>query len=172
MHRSPVTAHHASTYATPSMHVVAPTATISTATTPITVLNDTLEHPAQFQKLRDAISNQLQEHQQKDLNDICEMIQSLKRRDLSLCLFNPSFLKQKIDEAYDALYLFENVDQQQPGLNAVELNTATQILNSLEGLTLNKKKRVFGDILYPYVRVKKKKKKSFFFFGLILICIY
>ncbi|OAD06536.1 hypothetical protein MUCCIDRAFT_155348 [Mucor lusitanicus CBS 277.49] len=31
-------------------------------------------------------------------------------------------------------------------------NSATAILNSLEGMTLNKKKRVFGDIFFPFVR--------------------
>lgn len=132
----------------------------------------------QYQKLRDAVAAQLTEYQYKDLNDLLDLIQSLKKRDLSLCLFNPSFLKQKIDEAYEALYLFQNnnnvVIQQQTqpqptkqqqqrvetttttgtNSNSSEHSAAMAILSSLEGMSLNKKKRVFGDIFFPYVRVK------------------
>lgn len=123
----------------------------------------------QYQKLRDAIYSQLSDYQQKDLNDLVDLIQSLKKRDLSLCLFNPTFLKQKIDEAYEALYLFQNNttsmtttpslvhrhihhQQQQEDLNSTH-SAAAAILTSLEGMTMNKKKRVFGDIFFPYVRV-------------------
>ncbi|KAG2197460.1 hypothetical protein INT47_003068 [Mucor saturninus] len=125
----------------------------------------------QYQKLRDAVYSQLSEYQQKDLNDLVDLIQSLKKRDLSLCLFNPVFLKQKIEEAYEALYLFGNppaggVRQPTsmtttPSLVHLNLNGedtqsthsgAAAILSSLEGMTMNKKKRVFGDIFFPYVR--------------------
>lgn len=121
----------------------------------------------QYQKLKDAIALQLTEYQYKDLNDLVDLIQSLKKRDLSLCLFNPSFLKQKIDEAYEALYLFQNNNnvviqqqtqqqqqQQQQTENKSEHSAAMAILSSLEGMSLNKKKRVFGDIFFPYVRVR------------------
>lgn len=125
--------------------------TVATPTTNATLLNDTIDYPIQLVKLREAIASQLKEHQQKDLTDLVDMIQSLKKRDLSLCLFNSSFLKQKIEEAYDALYLFQNSDL--PVVpHTAEFNSATAILNSLEGLTPNKKKRVFGDIFYPYVK--------------------
>lgn len=138
----------------------------------------------QIQKLREAISLQLKDYQQKDLNDLVDLIQSLKKRDLSLCLFNPIFLKQKIDEAYEALYLFQNPVQpsstttpslvhpnlviedqpqqpqqqpqpqpQQQQQQQSEINSASVILSQLEGMTMNKKKRVFGDIFFPYVRV-------------------
>jgi hypothetical protein len=123
----------------------------------------------QIQKLREAISLQLKDYQQKDLNDLVDLIQSLKKKDLSLCLFNPTFLKQKIDEAYEALYLFQNPAQ--PSLTTTpslvhqslviedqqqqqEFNSASAILSSLEGMTMNKKKRVFGDIFFPFVRVR------------------
>ncbi|KAG1093363.1 hypothetical protein G6F42_018981 [Rhizopus arrhizus] len=95
---------------------------------------------------------------------------SKRFRDLSLCLFNPTFLKQKIDEAYEALYLFQNTPNNQQQVSSLsttpslvphqvvdqtatnDFNSATAILNSLEGMTLNKKKRVFGDIFFPFVR--------------------
>lgn len=131
----------------------------------------------QYQKLRDAVYSQLSEYQQKDLNDLVDLIQSLKKRDLSLCLFNPIFLKQKIDEAYEALYLFQNNNNIQrpqqstsmtttPSLIHLNINEDTNsthsgaaaILTSLEGMTMNKKKRVFGDIFFPYVRVSDIKK--------------
>lgn len=130
----------------------------------------------QYQKLRDAVYSQLSEYQQKDLNDLVDLIQSLKKRDLSLCLFNPVFLKQKIDEAYEALYLFQNNNNNlqppqirqptsmttTPSLVHLNLNEdnhsthsgAVAILSSLEGMTMNRKKRVFGDIFFPYVKVK------------------
>ncbi|RCH80308.1 hypothetical protein CU098_004128 [Rhizopus stolonifer] len=124
---------------------------------------DTTPSQIQLQRIRDAISAQLKDYQQKDLNDLVDLIQSLKKRDLSLCLFNPTFLKQKIDEAYEALYLFQNppitqkpslMDESNSKLNltAEQIHSASVILSSLEGMTLNKKKRVFGDIFFPYVR--------------------
>ncbi|KAI7899256.1 uncharacterized protein BX663DRAFT_489370 [Cokeromyces recurvatus] len=102
----------------------------------------------QIQKLREAICQHLsKEEQERDLNDLVDLIQSLKKRELSLCLFNPHFLKQKIEEAYDALYLFKTNTR-----NRVEHNAAVAILKSLEGLSLNKQKRLFGDLFFPYVR--------------------
>ncbi|OBZ81910.1 Nucleolysin TIA-1 [Choanephora cucurbitarum] len=130
----------------------------------------TLPSQIQIQKIRDAVSAQLKEDQQKDLNDLVDLIQSLKKRDLSLCLFNPMFLKQKIEEAYEALYLFQNPPQSatpvtsnkmaslldesnsKMNLSAEQVQAASFILSSLEGMTLNKKKRVFGDIFFPFVR--------------------
>ncbi|EPB81896.1 hypothetical protein HMPREF1544_11377 [Mucor circinelloides 1006PhL] len=124
----------------------------------------------QIQKIRAAVASHLKDYQQKDLNDLVDLIQSLKKRDLSLCLFNPTFLKQKIDEAYEALYLFQNTPNNQQQVSSLsttpslvphqvvdqtatnDFNSATAILNSLEGMTLNKKKRVFGDIFFPFVR--------------------
>ncbi|KAI9468099.1 MAG: hypothetical protein EXX96DRAFT_591924 [Benjaminiella poitrasii] len=119
----------------------------------------------QLQKLREAISQHLtKEEQERDLDDLVDLIQSLKKRELSLCLFNPHIMKQKIDEAYDALYLFKTTTtttttSQKARLmmmstthNVVEYNAAMAILNSLEGMSLNKQKRIFGDIFFPYVR--------------------
>ncbi|KAI8975544.1 hypothetical protein BDF20DRAFT_944591 [Mycotypha africana] len=189
------------------------------------------DNSIQIQKLREAISLQLKACQKKDLDDLVDLIQSLKKRELSLCLFNPSFLRQKIEEAYEALYLFQtNTDatvgdaavgvsstndhhhhhhnnnnnnnsshhqrtmltaqhqqqqQQPPQQNAAQTPTTTPttttttttthtssssphlvsththyydlqsvhaILASLEGMTSNKKKRIFGDLFFPYVK--------------------
>lgn len=120
----------------------------------------------QIQKLREAIDSQLLDYQKKDLNELVDLIQSLKKRELSLCLFNPAFLKQKIAEAYEVIYLFkypENSIATTPSLDHRHLNdddndsspnsSVAAILSSLEGMTLNKKKRVFGDIFFPYVKV-------------------
>ncbi|KAI7889778.1 uncharacterized protein EV154DRAFT_445614 [Mucor mucedo] len=167
--KSPVVVPH---HAYPSMHHV-PIATTTTTNTnlPIQQQQVSVNSQIQYQKLRDAVYSQLSEYQQKDLNDLVDLIQSLKKRDLSLCLFNPVFLKQKIEEAYEALYLFGNppaggVRQPTsmtttPSLVHLNLNGedtqsthsgAAAILSSLEGMTMNKKKRVFGDIFFPYVR--------------------
>lgn len=197
--KSPVVVPH---HAYPSMHHV-PIATTTTNTSTLVsppsyqhhhhqqqhqtavAATTNVNSQIQYQKLRDAVYSQLSEYQQKDLNDLVDLIQSLKKRELSLCLFNPVFLKQKIDEAYEALYLFQNNVQRQqqstsmtttPSLIHVNINNedtnsthseAAAILSSLEGMTMNKKKRVFGDIFFPYVRVKWKKKKmneNIFFF--------
>jgi hypothetical protein len=185
--------HH--TYSTSSMHVPnnVQTTNASTLVSPSTSPSQHQSHlidpmyyqdtsQIQIQKLREAISLQLKDYQQKDLNDLVDLIQSLKKKDLSLCLFNPIFLKQKIDEAYEALYLFQNPvqpsmsttpslvhrnlviedhhhhhhhqqHQQQQQQQQQELISPAAILSQLEGMTMNKKKRVFGDIFFPYVRV-------------------
>lgn len=130
-----------------------------------------LQNQIQYQKLREAVSLQLND--QTQLDDIVDLIQSLKKRELSLCLFNPTFLKQKIDQALEALTLFHSSgsgvttpslvqqgQQQQSSIASSSENNDTTsqvvatILSSLEGMTLNKKKRVFGDIFFPYVRVR------------------
>lgn len=205
VHKSPVVPYHA--YHTSSMHVAVPPTTTNTTTNASVMVSPNNSPPLidlatsatnvpvyyqkpqendtnaittseiQLQKIRSAVSSHLKDYQQKDLNDLVDLIQSLKKKDLSLCFFNPTFLKQKIDEAYEALYLFQNApnNQQQqqqqhrassmsttPSLVPHQLvdqtanndfNSATAILNSLEGMTMNKKKRVFGDIFFPYVRV-------------------
>ncbi|KAL0137015.1 hypothetical protein V8B55DRAFT_1544759 [Mucor lusitanicus] len=199
MHKSPVVPHHAY-HTSSMHIAVPPTTTTNTANASVLVSpnnspplidlvssspnlpvyyqkpqeNDTntsiTTSQIQIQKIRAAVSAHLKDYQQKDLNDLVDLIQSLKKRDLSLCLFNPTFLKQKIDEAYEALYLFQNApnhQQQAPSMSTTpslvpqqiddqtatsNFNSATAILNSLEGMTLNKKKRVFGDIFFPFVR--------------------
>lgn len=199
MHKSPVVPHHA--YHTSSMHIAVPPTTTNTANASVLVSpnnspplidlassspnlpvyyqkpqeNDanttTTTSQIQIQKIRAAVASHLKDYQQKDLNDLVDLIQSLKKRDLSLCLFNPTFLKQKIDEAYEALYLFQNAPNNQQQVSSMsttpslvphqvvdqtatnDFNSATAILNSLEGMTINKKKRVFGDIFFPFVRV-------------------
>ncbi|KAI8636477.1 hypothetical protein BD408DRAFT_426058 [Parasitella parasitica] len=124
-----------------------------------------------LQKIRSAVASHLKDYQQKDLNDLVDLIKSLKRKDLSLCLFNSAFLKQKIDEAYEALSLFQipaNTQQQQvssmsttPSLvphQTVDssanngFNHAMAFLRLLNGFKLNDKKRAFGEIFFPYVR--------------------
>jgi hypothetical protein len=168
--------HTAPVYNNTMMHHnhVVPSSVVTTTNTASVVspsTNTTIQNQIQYQKLREAISLQLTEYQQKDLNDLVDLIQSLKKRELSLCLFNPTFLKQKIDEAYEALYLFQSSNNNvvttpalvhhhggevTPVTNSSASTTSQQvaaILTSLEGMTLNKKKRVFGDIFFPYVRV-------------------
>ncbi|CAO3648201.1 unnamed protein product [Mucor fragilis] len=199
MHKSPVVPHHAY-HTSSMHIAVPPTTTTNTANASVLVSpnnspplidlvssspslpvyyqkpqeNDTntsmTTSQIQIQKIRAAVSSHLKDYQQKDLNDLVDLIQSLKKRDLSLCLFNPTFLQQKIDEAYEALYLFQNAPNHQQHVSSMsttpslvphqiddqtatnDFNSATAILNSLEGMTLNKKKRVFGDIFFPFVR--------------------
>lgn len=42
---------------------------------------------------------------QDQINDIVDMLLTLKKKERSLCLFNPDFLKSKIEQALDALAL-------------------------------------------------------------------
>lgn len=114
---------------------------------------------SQEHKLRQAIDRQLPKHQKKDLNELVELIQSLDQRELSLCLFNSYFLKQQIEKAYDIIHLFKKRQQQInpmltlfPSLDDQPV-AAIDILCSLEGMSCNKKKSIFGDILFPYVKV-------------------
>lgn len=163
------------------MHI--PTSTITTTTTtsntlPIT-MDDSMATNNQRQKLREAIDRHLLDHQKKDLDDILYLLQSLKKRELSLCLFNASYLKQQIDEAYKIIHLFSDQKQQQnsiattPSLDHRHLvdddddsspnsSSVAAILSSLEGMTLNKKKRVFGDVFFPYVKVNDTFSRFFF----------
>ncbi|KAI8879255.1 hypothetical protein K501DRAFT_257128 [Backusella circina FSU 941] len=127
----------------------------------------------QRQKLREAISIHLKSTQNRtnDLEDLVDMIQSLKKRELSLCLFNPTFLKQKITEAYKALYIFDEEEQRRKSVSVAttpslvhrhlddeksgdddDEHSIATLLASLEGKPLNKQKKILGDILFPLVK--------------------
>jgi hypothetical protein len=133
-----------------------------------TISSDSTTSPPslfQRQKLRQAIVSQLDDEQMKDLDSLVDLIQSLRKRELSLCLFNPIYLRQKIIEAYRALYFSEKPTASTnttPSLVHLEQSVyeedAMDVLASLEGMSLNKKKRAFGDIFFPYVKVRKEKK--------------
>ncbi|KAI9266958.1 hypothetical protein BY458DRAFT_512356 [Sporodiniella umbellata] len=119
----------------------------------------------QEHKLREVIDSQLSGPQKRDLNDLVELIQSLDRRELSLCLFNTSFLKQQIDKAYEVIHLFR---ERQPPVSASlpttpsldhqhleedeDSQSVTALLATMEGMSVNKKKRFLGDILFPLVK--------------------
>lgn len=47
-----------------------------------------------------------------NLSDLVDMLLTLKRKDRSICLFNPDFLKVKIEAALDALEICE-VDEEE-----------------------------------------------------------
>ena len=53
------------------------------------------------------------EKNDKHLHDIVDMLLTLKKKDLAICLFNKEFLKAKIKQAKDALDIFEEQKQQQ-----------------------------------------------------------
>ncbi|KAI9275376.1 hypothetical protein BY458DRAFT_507234 [Sporodiniella umbellata] len=116
----------------------------------------------QRERLQEAIEPCLLPHQKKDLPDLVYLLGSLKKRELSLCLFNVSFLKQQIEEAYKVMHLFDQKPTSiatTPSLDHRQLDddndsspSVAAILHSLEGMTLNKKKRVFGDVFFPYVK--------------------
>jgi hypothetical protein len=129
-----------------------------------TISSDSTTSPPslfQRQKLRQAIVSQLDDEQMKDLDSLVDLIQSLRKRELSLCLFNPIYLRQKIIEAYRALYFSEKPTSTNTTPSLVHLEQsvyeedAMDVLASLEGMSLNKKKRAFGDIFFPYVKVRK-----------------
>ncbi|KAI8874563.1 hypothetical protein K501DRAFT_204438 [Backusella circina FSU 941] len=120
----------------------------------------------QRQKLRQAIISQLDDEQMKDVDHLVDLIQSLRKRELSLCLFNPVYLRQKIIEAYRALYF--SFGDEKPSTTTTVVTTPSlvhhqlehgrsedsveSLLASLEGMSLNKKKRKFGDIFFPHVK--------------------
>lgn len=43
-----------------------------------------------------------------ELNDIVDMLLTLKRKERSICLFNPDFLENKINAALEALEICED----------------------------------------------------------------
>ncbi|CAO3695898.1 unnamed protein product [Rhizopus stolonifer] len=115
----------------------------------------------QEHKLREVIDSQLAGHQKGDLKDLVDLIQSLDKRELSLCLFNTAFLKQQIEKAYEVIDLFKEKQQTTsisttPSLDHRQLeddnDSIAALLSSLEGMTSNKQKRVLGDILFPLVK--------------------
>ncbi|CEI97121.1 hypothetical protein RMCBS344292_11259 [Rhizopus microsporus] len=48
-----------------------------------------------------------------ELDDIVDMLLTLKRKERSICLFNPDFLKEKINAAIEALEIFDD-EQEEP----------------------------------------------------------
>lgn len=49
----------------------------------------------------------------KELDDIVDMLLTLKRKERSICLFNPDFLKEKINAAVEALEICEEDDEEE-----------------------------------------------------------
>ncbi|KAI9273733.1 hypothetical protein BY458DRAFT_508058 [Sporodiniella umbellata] len=112
-----------------------------------------------------------------DLKTVTSMLLTLKKRERSLCLFNPEFLKEKIHAAMDALEVFddeeedEEEEQQQvirrpsivrkPSLPrpsraipivAPQDKALNTLLNSFHGKPLYEKKQLLGDQLFPLVK--------------------
>jgi hypothetical protein len=55
----------------------------------------------------------VEKNDESNLNDIVDMLLTLKKKDLATCLFNKAFLKTKIKQAKDALDIFVEEQQQQ-----------------------------------------------------------
>ncbi|CAO3703677.1 unnamed protein product [Rhizopus stolonifer] len=108
-----------------------------------------------------------------DIRTITDMLLTLKKRERSLCLFNPDFLKEKINAAMDALEIFEDdleepeVVLRRPSLNrkaslprvskaipivAPDDKVVNTLLNSFQGKPLYEKKQLLGDQLFPLVK--------------------
>ncbi|KAI7874739.1 RNA-binding domain-containing protein [Lichtheimia hyalospora FSU 10163] len=83
--------------------------------------------------------------EQREVNDIVDMLLTLKRRERSLCLFNRGYLQEKIAAAKLALDTCRDE-------NAREDDGVQQFLDSIKGLTLHEQKQKLGDRLFPCVK--------------------
>lgn len=88
--------------------------------------------------------------EQHEVNDIVDMLLTLKRRERSLCLFNRGYLQEKIAAAKLALDTCRDD-------NARDDDDVKQFLDSIKGLTLHEQKQKLGDRLFPCVKVCIKK---------------
>lgn len=50
----------------------------------------------------------------KELHDIVDMLLTLKKKERSICLFNPDFLSDKINAALEALEICEDEEEEEP----------------------------------------------------------
>lgn len=102
----------------------------------------------------------IEKENHKHVEDIVDMILTLKKKDLATCLFNKVFLKAKIRQAKDALDIFQ--EQQKPASRAIPIvappedlgEEIDKFLATLKGLALHEKKQLLGDRLFPLVKVK------------------
>ncbi|KAI8876901.1 RNA-binding domain-containing protein [Backusella circina FSU 941] len=111
---------------------------------------------------------------EKNVNDIVDMLLTLKRRDLATCLFNQVFLRDKIKQAKDALDTFQDttaaaaaasvthhsraipiIAPEEVTTKGSDMDLSEQIdhfLASLKGLPTHEQKQLLGDRLFPLVK--------------------
>ncbi|RCH96181.1 hypothetical protein CU097_014197 [Rhizopus azygosporus] len=111
--------HHQPTYTPSGLFIPAPLPTqqnrptlrrsgsIESVTTAMTETNTQLKRQAIIQAI--FTMNQ----QEQNLQDIVDMLLTLKKKDLATCLFNKAFLLTKIKQAKEALEIFQEEEQQQ-----------------------------------------------------------
>jgi hypothetical protein len=92
--------------------------------------------------------------------EIIDMLMTLTSKERSLCIFNPEYLRSKINQARDALDIFADEDER-PNLHstsrpfeAKEDDSAEAFYLKISELSLFEKKQKLGDKLYPLVKVK------------------
>ncbi|KAI8875240.1 hypothetical protein K501DRAFT_338816 [Backusella circina FSU 941] len=105
---------------------------------------------------------------EKNLNEIVDMLLTLHKRDLATCLFNESFLIAKIQQAKEALDVFreENLndvlfppkESRAIAIISPVTKTAIQIdkvfdLKALKQLSVYEQKKTLGDHLFPLVKL-------------------
>ncbi|KAG1467679.1 hypothetical protein G6F56_004271 [Rhizopus delemar] len=124
---------------------------------------------------------QVGEQQENNMQDIVDMLLTLKRKDLATCLFNKTFLKGEIQRAKEALDLFKeekhelllpNIKIPPRCSQAIPIVAPTdagdklkkesdakdskdeveKFLESLKNLTLYEQKQMLGDRLFPLVK--------------------
>jgi len=93
-----------------------------------------------------------------NVNEIADMLLTLKRKDLATCLFNQVFLKSKIKLAKEALDIFHEAppEEEKKRASSTDKKTKTDIdrfLLGLKELTTYEKKQVMGERLFPMVKV-------------------
>ncbi|CEG66043.1 hypothetical protein RMATCC62417_02697 [Rhizopus microsporus] len=112
-----------------------------------------------------------------ELDDIVDMLLTLKRKERSICLFNPDFLKEKINAAIEALEIFDD-EQEEPEVvvrdhaiippprtskaipivappspeETAKMTEIKNLLNSFEGKPIHERKQLLGDQLFPLVK--------------------
>ncbi|CAO3703718.1 unnamed protein product [Rhizopus stolonifer] len=124
---------------------------------------------------------QVGEQQENNMQDIVDMLLTLKRKDLATCLFNKTFLKGEIQRAKEALDLFKeekhelllpNIKIPPRCSQAIPIVAPTdagdklkkesdakdskdeveKFLESLKNLSLYEQKQMLGDRLFPLVK--------------------
>lgn len=116
----------------------------------------------------------IEKEHHKHVEDIVDMILTLKRKDLAACLFNKVILKAKIRQAKDALDIFQEQQKKEPVVvsRAIPIvapkkedlgEEIDKFLATLKGLALHEKKQLLGDRLFPLVKVIFLKEIQVFF---------
>ncbi|KAL1922945.1 uncharacterized protein VTP21DRAFT_9321 [Calcarisporiella thermophila] len=130
----------------------------------------------QREKMREAVRRVTHEY----VDDIVDLLLTLKRKERSLCLFNPDYLKSKVRAARDALEIVgeesegeseavekmkqlkleEKTGSKDATTDAGHLTETEQFLATISHLSENEQKEKLGGRLYPAVKATGVKRAN------------